>query len=102
MKKKQAKTGLDELLTPTLSGFLAGQWARCEGGLCGNEVYENCILANGSWMRHSVLCTAVVCVVRTYVDWCAQRHTTRELVAWTSDLYTALNKLRHVCEATTT
>jgi hypothetical protein len=41
LEKKQAKTGLDKLLTPTLSVFLAGQWARCESGLCRNEAYEN-------------------------------------------------------------
>ncbi len=35
--KSKAKTGLDKLLTPALSCFLACQWARCEGGLCGNE-----------------------------------------------------------------
>ncbi len=50
LEKNQAKTGLDKLLTPTLSGFLAGQWARCEGCMCGNETYENRILATASWM----------------------------------------------------
>ncbi len=48
--ESKAKTRLDKMLTPALSIFLAGQWARCEGGLCGNEAYENCMLANKSWM----------------------------------------------------
>ena len=50
LEKNKAKTGLNKLLTPTLSVFLAGQWAVCEDGLCGNEAYENCMLANGSWL----------------------------------------------------
>ncbi len=42
--------GLDKLLAPAFPIILAGQWARhgCEVGRCGKEVYENCMLENGS------------------------------------------------------
>ena len=48
--KSKAKTGLDKLLSPTLSDFLAGQWDRCQGGLCGNIEYENCMRDKSSWL----------------------------------------------------
>ena len=48
--KSKAKTGLDKLLSPTLSDFLAGQWDRCQGGLCGNIEYENCMREKSSWL----------------------------------------------------
>ena len=46
----KAKTGLDKLMTPALSYFLAGEWDRCHGGLCGNIEYESCMCAEGSWL----------------------------------------------------
>ena len=49
-KAAKAKTGLDKLLSPTLSDFLAGQWDRCQGGLCGNIEYENCMREKSSWL----------------------------------------------------
>ena len=49
-KAAKAKTGLDKLLSPTLSYFLAGQWDRCQGGLCGNIEYENCMRDKSSWL----------------------------------------------------
>ena len=48
--KSKAKTGLDKLLSPTLSYFLAGQWDRCQGGLCGNKEYEDCLLEQSAWL----------------------------------------------------
>ncbi len=34
LENNKAKKGLDKLLIPTVSNFLVGNWARCEGGLC--------------------------------------------------------------------
>ena len=48
--KSKAKTGLDKLMSPTLSDFIAGQWDRCQGGLCGNIEYENCMREKSSWL----------------------------------------------------
>ena len=50
IRNPRAKTGLDKLLSPTLSFFLAGEWDRCQGGLCGNKEYENCMRENSSWL----------------------------------------------------
>ena len=50
IRKSRAKTGLDKWLSPTLSYFLAGEWDRCQGGLCGNKEYESCMCEDGSWL----------------------------------------------------
>ena len=50
IRNPRAKTGLDKLLSPTLSFFLAGEWDRCQGGLCGNKEYESCMCEESSWL----------------------------------------------------
>ena len=40
--KNTAVTALAKLL-PRLHGFLSGSWQRCEGGLSGHAVYEECV-----------------------------------------------------------
>ena len=51
--KHTAVTALKKLL-PESGGFVSGSWERCEGGLSGHELYQECVqtetAVNNDWM----------------------------------------------------
>jgi hypothetical protein len=50
LRKATALTALTKILSASVSAFLSGEWARCEGGLYGNEDYEACRAENSPWI----------------------------------------------------